>query len=379
MKIAFVYFWGPWAGGIERFLIRLSGWLADKGIEVDLVLAKAEGELLPEVPTTVQVKDLGAEPILLASKLRIGHTLPAVPKLARYLRENQPTVVLAFYVANFAALWARILAKVPVPVIISERVHPTLSSQVSPNPLLDRLMPLLKRLFYPLADEIVAVSKGSANDLARITGLPRERIRVIYNPVSPDIFQKAQEPLDHPWFLDKQPPVILGVGRLSVEKDFPTLIQAFALVRQNRPCRLMILGEGEERPKLERLVRELGLENDISLPGFESNPFKFMKNAAVFVLSSKYEGFGNVIIEALACGCPVVSTDCPSGPSEILEDGKWGKLVPVGDVEAMAKAILETLDNPPDRKALQQRAMDFHIDKIGQQWLELIKSVIQKE
>jgi len=219
----------------------------------------------------------------------------------------------------------------------------------------------------------VAVSRGVADDLARLTGLPREKIQVIYNPVvTPELFVKAEEPLGHPWFAAGEPPVILGVGRLHEAKDFQTLIRAFALVRKKRVARLVILGEGEERPKLEALVRELGLEEEVALPGFVDNPFKYMKRAGVFVLSSQWEGFGNVLVEAMACGTPVVSTACPSGPEEILENGRWGRLVSVGDVDALAEAIILTLDdkNHPDvaRRALDfgvQRAIDEYIRVLG--------------
>ena len=165
--------------------------------------------------------------------------------------------------------------------------------------------------------------------------------------------------------------MILGVGRLTQAKDFPTLIRAFALVRKKRAARLMILGEGEERPKLEALVRELGLEREVTLPGFVDNPYKYMKRAAVFVLSSKWEGFGNVLVEAMALGTPVVSTDCPSGPAEILENGRWGRLVPVGDVYALAEAIIETLDEEhhPD---VANRAKDFAVELAVEKYINVL-------
>ena len=185
------------------------------------------------------------------------------------------------------------------------------------------------------------------------------------------LFAKSEEALDHPWFLPGEPPVILGVGRLTQAKDFPTLIRAFALVRKKHPARLMILGEGEERSKLETLVQELGLEKEVSLPGFVDNPYKYMKRAAVFVLSSKWEGFGNVLVEAMALGTPVVSTNCPSGPAEILENGRWGRLVPVGDVYALAEAIIETLDEEhhPD---VANRAKDFAVELAVEKYINVL-------
>jgi glycosyltransferase involved in cell wall biosynthesis len=167
-----------------------------------------------------------------------------------------------------------------------------------------------------------------------------------------------------------EPPVILGVGRLTVQKDFPTLIRAFARVRQKRNARLLILGEGELRSELNALVAELGLQADVALPGFVENPFVFMRHASLFVLSSAWEGFGNVLVEAMACGMPVVSTDCPSGPAEILQNGKWGRLVPVGDVQALSEALLATLEESthPDVAA---RAAECSVDRAVEGYLRV--------
>jgi glycosyltransferase involved in cell wall biosynthesis len=186
-----------------------------------------------------------------------------------------------------------------------------------------------------------------------------------------NIRQKAEEPLTHPWFSSNQPPVILAVGRLVKQKDFDTLIRAFGLVRKERPARLMVLGEGREREKLLALIKNLGLEQDVTLHGFVENPFKYIKHAAVFVLSSLWEGFGNVIVEAMALGTPVVATECPSGPSEILEEGKWGRLVPPGDVDALAQSIIDTLDdsNPP---AVASRAEEFSVEKAIDGYLRVL-------
>ncbi len=363
-------------GGAETFTLRLAKFLSEEGCSVDIVLMRREGQLLGMVPQGVRLIDLDAR---LPGDIKPGSGLLAILRLASYIRKQNPTVLLA--VMNYSgilALLARRLASKITPVIVNEQT--TMSRQAqNAEWFVGARMPFFARLLYPKADAIVAASIGVAEDLSRITKIPRERIRVIYNPTDPEIGQKAQEPVDHPWFIDGQLPIVLGVGRLVFQKDFETLIKAFALVRQSRPARLVILGEGKERPRLEALVRQLKLENDVSMPGFEPNPFKFMSRASVFVLSSRFEGFGMVIAEALACGCPVVSTDCLSGPSEILENGKWGKLVPVGDVETLAEAILETIENPPDREKLKQRGMDFHIDKIGQQWLEVIHEVAKMQ
>jgi glycosyltransferase involved in cell wall biosynthesis len=236
------------------------------------------------------------------------------------------------------------------------------------------------RRVYVEADAIVAVSNGVADDLATYIDIPRELITTVYNPmVHPDLQVKAREPLEHPWFAPGAPPVVLSVGRPGRQKDFPTLLRAFARIRAQRPARLMILGEVsnsgksmERRAKLMTLAAELGVADDIVLHGFVQNPFAYMVRASVLVLSSLYEGFANVLVEALACGCPVVSTDCPSGPAEILDNGRFGLLVPVGDDAAMAKAICTALDSPPDREQLRARAAMFSFDQAIDKYEEVL-------
>ena len=216
------------------------------------------------------------------------------------------------------------------------------------------------------------MSQGVAEDLVRI-GLPSDKIKVIYNPIfTPALLEKAQQPLAHPWFSSNQPPVILGVGRLEKQKDFPTLIRAFAQVQQQRPFRLIILGEGPQRSQLEALVQEMGLMANVDMPGFVVNPYAYMNQSAVCVLSSAWEGFGNVLVEAMATGTPVVSTNCESGPAEILANGQYGKLVAVGDVEGMAEAIANTLNNPPNSQTLRQRAMEFSQERALAKYLEVL-------
>ena len=349
-------------GGAERVMVNLARGFYDQGINVDLVLAKAEGPYLSEVPAGVRVIDLHSSRVLFS-----------LPGLVRYLRRERPQSILsAMDHANIVVIWARKLSGVPCRVIVS--VHSTLSRALTNNPnLRGYLMPNLIRIFYPWADTVVAVSNGVAEDFANITRLPRESIKVIYNPiVTPELLEKAKEVVEHPWFLPGEPPVILSVGRLTKAKDYPTLIRAFALVRRKYPARLMILGEGEERAKLEALAQELGLQDDISLPGFVDNPYAYMARAAVFVLSSAWEGFGNVLVEAMAVGTPVVATGCPSGPAEILEGGKWGKLVPVGDANAMAQAILSTLSGQEVKMDFQNRALKFTIERITKYYLEAL-------
>lgn len=362
MRVAF-FFHGLLGGGVERVMMNLARGLLDRGVEVDMVLGRAEGPLLPLVPQAARIVDL-----------KVTRMHRALPGLVRYLRRERPRAVLAALDhANAVALLARALARVPSKVVVS--VHFDTSQVVArARNFRDRSVRIWTRLLYPRADAVVAVSQGVAEDLIQRTGLPREKVRVIYNPVvTPEIFLWAEEDPGHPWFAPGSPPVILGVGRLAKQKDFSTLIRAFARVRAVRPARLLILGEGEERAELERLVRELGVTEDVALPGFTANPYAFMKRAAVFVLSSRWEGLGIVLIEALALGRPVVATDCPSGPAEILEGGRWGRLVPMGDEEALAQAILEALDEPGAPPGAQERMQErFGLDRVVEQYMDVL-------
>jgi glycosyltransferase involved in cell wall biosynthesis len=339
-------------GGAERILVTLANGFAERGFATDLVLGKAEGPYLKDVSEKVRVVDLGTSRIL-------GSLLP----LVRYLRRERPEAMLsALSHANVIALWARSMASVPLRLVVSERNTLT-ASNADPCRLRARFMPLFMRFAYPKADGVVAVSGGVADDLAQAIAFPRERIKVIYNPYNVEwIAKRAQEALPHNWFTPGQPPVVLGVGRLTEAKDFPTLIRAVARLRGRRPARLIILGEGEMRAALEAVVEELGLSEDALLPGFVDNPYAWMRSSSVFVLSSRWEGLPGVLIEAMASGTPVVSTDCPSGPAEILENGKWGRLVPVGDAAALASAIAATLDEP-EHPDVTSRAALFSVDK----------------
>jgi glycosyltransferase involved in cell wall biosynthesis len=194
---------------------------------------------------------------------------------------------------------------------------------------------------------------------------------VTYNPVTTDDLPRlAAEPLDHPWVAPGAPPIVLGAGKLKPQKAFDVLLRAFSHMRARRPARLVILGEGPERSRLEALARKLGVAGDVALPGFAANPFAWMSRCGVFALSSAWEGLPGVLIQALACGCPVVSTDCPSGPSEILEPGGLGRLVAVGDTEALAAAIEEALTEPPSTaEARRDRAREFSVERIAPRYL----------
>jgi len=348
-------------GGAERTTRYLVQAIAARGYAVDLVLCRAEGPYLGEIPESVRVIDLGARRVLLS-----------LPALVRYLRKCEPRALCSVMHANLVALWAQRLAGSATRVVVSERN--TLSSMKQHYASDPRmwLMPALIKHFYPWAAGVVAVSRGVADDLASVTGILRDRVHVIYNPVvTPQMRAKAEAPLEHPWFEPGQPPVVLGAGRLTAQKDFPTLIRAFARVRQTRPARLIILGEGEERATLEALVRQLGLEQDISLPGFVANPYPHMVRASLFALSSRWEGLPGVLVEALYCGAPLVSTDCPSGPREILADGLYGRLVPVGDAEALARAMEAALAGGTARPP-SESWHSFELDVVVGQYIDVL-------
>lgn len=325
-------------GGAERVVINLAEGMTERGLPVDVVLAAAEGALLDQLPPSARVVDLHA-----------GRVLRSLGPLVGYLRRERPRALVSSLThANVIALAAARLARRATPVIAT--VHNTMSeSTPRQDSWLRGLWPALVRTFYPRASRVVAVSQGAADDLARTMGLPRDAIAVVYNPViTPTLLTLARQSPDHPWLTAQESPVILGVGRLTRQKDFPTLLRAFAEVRRTRPARLIILGEGEERPALHALAADLAIAGEVALPGFRTNAVAYMAASALFVLSSAWEGLPTVLIEALAAGTRVVSTDCPSGPREILQEGRLGTLVPVGDPTALAAAMTQALDRPAD-------------------------------
>jgi glycosyltransferase involved in cell wall biosynthesis len=339
-------------GGAERVMLSLAAGLSDCGFKVDLVLVQSIGEYLGEVPDRVRVVNLGCDRLI-----------QGLPAFKAYLQQHRPRAILsALEDTNIVAILAKHWAGVGSQLIVT--VHNQLSQEVKhAQNWKRRVVPYLLRWIYPGADAVVGVSQGVVEDLWQL-GLSRSRTHAIYNPiVTPKFFAQIGDQPSHPWFAPGQPPVILGVGRLNQQKDFVTLIQAFAQLRQRRSARLMILGEGSERAHLEALVQDLGLQAAVCLPGFVADPYAYMQAAAMLVLSSAWEGFGNVLVEAMAVGTPVVSTNCPSGPAEILQDGVYGHLVAVGNAEAMAMAMEQTLQQAVLPHRLKQRAQDFSLER----------------
>lgn len=346
-------------------MVNLAQGFAEQNVRVDLVLVSARGPYLASVGKDVNVVNLAASGVS-----------RSLPKLVRYLRAERPKALLAtLRHANVVAVWAKKLAGVPTRVVLrhSNMLFPGTSSSYK-----EKALRASVRTFYSWAEAHIAVSQGVANDVQRSAGVAPDKIFTVHNPVvTAELLVQAQAFPDHPFFAtptlsEAVPPVILGVGRLTSQKDFATLLRAFAIVYKARPARLLILGEGERRTQLEALSEELGVSAAVSMPGFVNNPFSYMAQANLFVLSSRWEGLPGALIQALACGCPVVSTDCPSGPREILEDGTFGTLVEVGDVQRLAAAITEALDKPSDKDMLKERAGFFSKETVIPKYLEVL-------
>ncbi len=334
--------------GVERVAVNLVNGLVEQGVAVDLLIARARSRFLTEISESVTLYRLGA------------NNLTSLPGLVHYLRTHRPRVLMAAKDrAGRIALIARAIAGVSVPVVI--QLHTNASAALRHKPAWIRWLRFTPmRLLYPRADRIVAVSHGVADDVTRITGIPPERIDVIPNPVIPRTVGTTEVAAPaHPWLAESQP-LVVSLGRLTRQKDFATLIRAFAQIPRSSNARLLIFGEGAERRTLERLTADLQLTDRIALPGHTTTPHQVLTRADVFVMCSQWEGLSLVLIEALACGTPVVATDCPSGPREILDEGRYGRLVPVGDHKALARAVTETLTQPPNTDALVMAAKRYH-------------------
>jgi glycosyltransferase involved in cell wall biosynthesis len=348
--------------GVERVNVTLARALAARGIDVDVVVARGNGPYFGELGGKARLVDLA-----------VGRTPASLWPLVRYLRRARPGVMLsAPDSGSIVALLARRLARVDTRMVTVTHAVLSRSLQRKPGPY-RRAFPQLLRRTYRGADALVAVSDWVADDLAEVARVPRSRIQVIPNPVVHDgLLAKTSDRTGHPWLHNGGVPVILSVGRLNTEKNYGDLVRAFALLRRERPARLIILGDGTERAELARLAHALGVGGNVSLPGFVSNPYGYMARASLLALSSNYEALPTVLIEALACGCPIVAADCPGGIREILGGGRFGRLVPIGDHPAMQQAMLQTLDDPPSPERLRRRAMDFHVDRVVDRYLSVL-------
>jgi len=353
--------------GVDRAAQHLIPALARRGYQVDLLKVRRHGPHLPEIPPGVRVIDLGSR-----------HTYGCLPALVGYLRRERPAVLLSDKDrVNRTALFARTLARIgtPLPTRLVFSSGTTISIDLATRGPLERWVQRnsMGRL-YPFADQVIVTSAGVADDMAAYTGLARALIRVVPSPVVPESLFTADLPRpDHPWLGDPAAPLILSAGELCHRKGFDTLLRAFARVRSQRPCRLMILGRGGERAALLALATELGVAQDFALPGYVPQPYAFMAHADLFAFTSRWEGLGFVLIEALAVGTPAVATDCPSGPREVLQNGRYGPLVPVDDAAALAQAMLDTLDAPLPAARLHAAARPYAIEAATDAYLDAMR------
>jgi len=347
-------------GGAERLHILLAQEFTTRGYLVDFVLMETKGDLLNELNDNIGIIDLKAQRIR-------GALFP----FKKYLNKKNPdAIIVPMWPLTIIGVLAHRMAGRSGKILISDHIH--LISTPRGQGISGLIMQITMRLFYPLADVVVAVSQGVKEVTSNLSGLEPERINVIYNPIRIDHNPQTSVDSDIDDWWRQSELKIIAVGSLKAQKDFRTLIHSFAKVCKKKDARLLILGEGAERASLETIILDLGLNKHVMLPGFKSDPYPYLKMADLFVLSSQYEGFGNVIVEAMACGTPVVATDCQAGPVEILDSGKYGTLVPVGDPDALSEAILDSLDKPYDSQQLINRAKEFSVEVAAEKYLSLL-------
>lgn len=362
-------------GGVERMMINLLHEFARLGLQVHLLLIKDNSEHLQHLPDNIRIIRLGSR-----------HALTSIWPLVNYLQQyNPPALLVAKDRAGRAALIARAIAqrsKTRLQTRIVIRLGTNLSAALDGKPAwqrYSRLYPI--RRLYPLADAIVAVSEGVAADTVNNARISADKVHVVRNPViTPDLYEQANASLPasavSDWLTNRTQPVALAAGRLTRQKDFMTLLQAVKQVNQTTPLRLIILGEGRQREALEQFIAVAGLQQQVALPGFQANPYAWIQRADVFVLSSRWEGSPNVLTEAAALGIPVVATDCPSGPRELLQDGYYGPLVPMGNAQAMADAIIEVLNDPHPVARLQEATQAYTAQQSAQHYLSLLHHAV---
>lgn len=361
----FLFQLGLGHGGATRSNLRIASGLADRGLNITLVYGHGSIENETLIPHNLQT-----------IKLDSSKNLSILIKLAKLLQIQKPSLVIAGAIQpNIVVFLAKLLSMNETKVMFIDRVAPSIEI-THKRKFIYKILPLLMRIFYYKVDKVIAVSHECAEDIKKIVGEIGERLTVIYNPaITEEKLSKSYLPVSHPYFL-LEVPVLVSVGRLVKQKDFATLIKAFALVLQKMNCTLLILGEGEERESLESLIHDLNIQNNVELLGHIDNPHPYLRNADLFVLSSAWEGLPNVLLEAMAYGTSVVSTNCVSGPKEILYDGALAPMVDVGDYSAMADAILDTLKTPQDPEKLIARANDFNETKSLTMYENLIKDLI---
>ena len=380
-------------GGAERVMITLCNAMAARGIRVQLLLRKKEGPLVGELSDAVETTLLPASGRWrwMRALAKLARTSPELrtyllarhppgfvrrlPALCDYLQRERPDALVSTLTGdNLLSVWAAELTKVQTRMVL--RIATTLSVDFEQSATAaPPISPTLLRRWYPQAHAIVCVSDGVKSDLQSFIGGPLPRLETIYNPLDLErIARLSTLPVTHPWCQGGGPDCIVALGRLEPVKDYTTLLRAFARLDTERPARLVILGEGSEREKLSALAKELGVADRVDLHGDITNPFPFLAHADLYVLSSAYEGCPNALMEAMACGCRVVSTDCPSGPRALLQDGAIGPLAPVGDTDALASAMVSALAQPPAPERAKARAADYDLPHVVDRYLEVLLS-----
>lgn len=338
-------------GGAERVMTILVNQLSQRGYNVNLILACARGSYLEDVHHDIEIIDLKAAGVT-----------TALPDLVKYLNHSKPkTLLTAMNHCNVIASLATLLSKSKTRLVLSERLHFGAHLKQT-NSLKEKIVKILMHWLYPKADKVICVSKEIEKYLISNYKINPNKVITIYNPVVDlDLINASKKQIDHNWVTKKDIRLIVTAGRLNIQKNHALLLHAFKTVLESTNARLIIFGEGELRAELEQTARMLEIQDNVLLPGFEKNIFAYFNKADLFVLSSDYEGLPGVVIQAMACGLPIVSTDCPSGPAEILENGKWGKLVPTGDSDALAKAMIATLNTKSTQPDVKERAGFFSV------------------
>lgn len=349
--------------GVDRVVRNLAPAIAARGIAVDVLRVRGHGPHLDTEPND----------LLRVVELDAAHAYTALGPLVRYLRRQRPDALLTDKDrVNRVAILARLLARTPTRLVV--RTGTTVSVNLAGRKPLDRRLHLLSmRYLYRFTDAFVMPSHGAADDFAATVGTARERVTVCPSPIAtPALYERAAEPLDPELVPPGDGPLIVGIGELSDRKDYATALRAFAALDPARGARLVILGEGRRRPRLEALAAELGVADRVRLPGFVGNPYAVLARADVFVHAARLEGSPVAVMEAVALGRPVVSTDCPSGPREILDGGRLGRLVPIGDAKAMADALAAMLDDPPPTGTILAGAAPFTLEASTDAYLEAL-------
>jgi glycosyltransferase involved in cell wall biosynthesis len=340
-------------------MLRLADNFCRRGLQVRVAVLKREGELLGTPLADLPIDEIG------------GGRFTSIPRLARYLRSRRADAIISFMTyTNVVTVLAQVMSARSGKIVVTE--HNAFSRSIRSRRLIVKLFFYMVPIVYRWASSVVCVSHGVRDDLAAATRLPRRLLTTVYNPVITDeLLSRSLEPVHHRWLVRKTCPVVLAVGRLQRAKNYPMLFEAVRQLKGRFNCRLLVLGEGELREELATEIARLGLADTVDLLGFQANPMAFMRRADVLALASDWEGLSNVLIEAMAVGCPVVSTDAPYGPREVLQDGRFGRLVPVGDAAAFARALEDTLRCPGDPEPRMAWARSFTVDACAERYLQL--------